>query len=249
MSETTYCPNCGSPNPVASEYCTGCGTRLEPQKGGITYATPPSAITYQIGEVPKRNYWQYILPGFISPFFFVIIALWGGYLEETPGQSYAGFFSALAVLFVIMTAAALYALYYYFRNFADFRLMMAKYHPNVYPAGQDPIVMLVLYFVFSPLFLYFKYEQLHTHLRDLHNETNLPPSGWKIIALLVATILIPVFGAIAFIFPLVISGSTSILGLIFVTAIVPMAIGLYFLYLEYNWQARFNEHVLSHEAQ
>jgi hypothetical protein len=164
-----YCNTCGSKTDPDSKFCGACGTKLEqPAKDDSGYHSTqninqnssnqtsqnPSyqtGPTYQ-GNQPNQGYYQPPAQSFTNTY-------GTGTIQTTSTwpvkRSYFNWF------FLQFIPGLSYV--YIFLNFDEMKKLVNKAHPSYSYKIQDPVVMLILLFVFSPISYYFKYQNLHEY--------------------------------------------------------------------------------------
>ena len=244
-----FCDSCGEEITPQAKFCTGCGTDLSnhslyspPQSYGQQtskyiqqpqYGYSPNYQSYYNTRVPQRNYFSFAawsLLGVIG--FFVGLT----YLVIR-GPLGLGFFLIMLVLsFLLIFVGGIAMLVYYYNNASDYQNMIYRYHPNTYPQPQEPILMLVLLFVFWPLFSYFKYQQLHNHFKEHHPDLQPSRSAWDFYG----------FVGWPLIFVLIANITVTTAAISTIVTFLPVISFITFYYMEYRWQETLNRHIDYH---
>lgn len=208
-----FCPNCGLE--VADKgvnFCPSCGADLS---GGSQKPAEQSSQTYQ---QPSQTYQrQYQPPPQGMP-----PQGQGHYQVPMPPQrDYLPYLIGGIFLFGIP-----YIIYAY-RNGQDlYDLEFASAHnrQGYYRGTQiEPVFLLILAIVFSPIYTYLKYQKLHEHLTLDHGQQHdLPNSPMYIVGWLIATIFL------------------------FWTIIVPLIAVFVIISAEFRWQGALNAHIRAH---
>ena len=260
-----FCPSCGAENSPTTKFCSSCGTKIDADQGfdqskpvdqPQPYGQPSSKyiqqpqyhaygnysnygnLGYNYGPPKKRNYFAYIAPVFVGVIMLIGTAF-SLVFSNTPSFNIFGGLLGISILVII--GGGIYLLFYYYYNGADFRDMVYYYHQDVYERPQDPAVMLILIFVFRPVFVYFKYQQLHNHVKQLHPEIQpVPTSAWTVFAVIYGPIFLLFVGLFS-----LFSYNSSAIQFIFILPLISV-FGSY--YLEYKWQDNMNKHIEFHES-
>lgn len=245
-----YCNNCGQKVAEKDTHCPNCGSPLANIKDAPIRSPPgkqPGQFSHQYSygyipiaieaDVAQRTFIKYIglfIIGVILTIVPVFLAVFGEWDDSLI------FFTLFGTFVILVGSIFLYV--YLYHNFNDYKMHMYKYHPGEYPQPQDPLLMVILYIIFSPVTIYFKYNQLYEHLKNRHQQNrDLPPSIWYyfgglIVYILVLTTL------------LVISFTTWNPVFFYLLGLSSVFIGVFIFYLEYRWQVAFNAHIQAHKT-
>jgi hypothetical protein len=201
---------------------------------------PPPYAMMPVAVIPNtRDYKFWALAPFFITLFFVLLIL---ALFSTNYLLFEFlfdiFFLSFPLFFLGLFAGTFIYMYYTYLNFKDFEDLTLSTHGYVSDM-QSPGIMILLLFVFPPLTYYYKYNQLHEHLRLFHGEfLSLPPSGAQIIVLqLVFFVGAPVF------LPILIFVFFEVWWLLLLLIILPFII---FFTFENRWQNAMNTHIMNH---
>ena len=262
-----YCEQCGSQTGDSS-FCGTCGARInegpasKPSKAMDTKYAPPMVPAIQpsynspaVHNVqpsyggmalimpPERSYPKWFALIFVTSFLGIVIAVYAiiDLFNSLMEGSFGNFGTLLFLAFILLAVGGIARLIYGYHNFNDFRLLSRAGH-GWQEESMEPALGLLLFLIFSPIAVFFKYNQFYKHMTQRHtDEANLPPKPLYVVLV----IIIPY--ALSYLLPsLAYAGDFDLL-FFNPWSLLTFASPLLMLYFENKWQNSLNEHIRNHK--
>ncbi len=219
-----YCPTCGTQNGDKVKFCVGCGNQiLQDEYTDSSKISEPSKIQ----PIQTTSSYNQTKP----PVQFQSPAQVPMYYDPPVTRN--------ATLWLLGSLIPFVYLIYIYHNFNDMKKLTRMTHPEWEPRMQDPVLMLIVFWLFSPITYYLKYQQLHEHLTRIHHEReDVPPAGGNILLYSIGGGFLTLVLFIVFLFIFFPISFLILIGYILMLA-----------YFEYNWQESLNKHIVKHGIQ